>query len=320
MPQPHLTNELISVNIVTWNSETFIKPCLESVLSQTYKNCRILVIDNASTDQTNEIVKGYRSSLRYIQLDRNTGFSHAHNIGFAEARGDYILVMNPDVILTPTYLEKAIEVMKSDLRVGAIGGKLYRGNGQEPSGAIDSTGIRFHPFKRVFSDCVSDDQEQREVFGVSGACALYRREVLEDTKTGSEYFDEDFFAYYEDVDLAWRARSLGWKAICVPEAVAYHYRTAAQKDTSKLVKDLIFRNRYFVLIKNDSLFDLLRVLPIFLLFEFLRHGKFLLTSPLQLLQWKEIAKQWPKMLEKRRMIQQKKRSLPSKTASTPAQG
>lgn len=132
-----MKQEPVSIQIVTWNSEAVIRPCLESVLSQTYKNCRILVIDNASTDQTNEIVKGYRSSLRYIPLERNTGFSHAHNIGFAEAQSDYILVMNPDVILTPIYLEKVIEVMRSDSRIGTIGGKLYRWN-SGPSGSSRS--------------------------------------------------------------------------------------------------------------------------------------------------------------------------------------
>lgn len=305
MPQPEHSTELISINIVTWNSEAVIKPCLESVLNQTYKNCRILVIDNASTDQTNKIVEGYRSSLRYIQLDRNTGFSHAHNIGFAEARSDYILVMNPDVILTPPYLEKAMEVMRSDSRIGAIGGKLYRWN-DGPSGTIDSTGIRFHPFKRVFSDCTSDDQGQREVFGVTGACALYRRKMLEDVKVGHEIFDEALFAYFEDVDLAWRARALGWKSILEPQAIAYHCRYAARKDASPRVQSLIFRNRYLVLIKNDSFGDILKVLPIFLLLEFLRVGKYLLTTPRLLLQWAEVIKYIPEILKKRKLIQQKR--------------
>jgi len=300
-----MKEEFVSIQIVTWNSEGFIQPCLESILNQSYKNFRVLVLDNASTDRTQEIIQRYSSRLDYIPLRNNTGFSHGHNVGFSLAKAEYILVMNPDVILTPTYLEKIMEAIQSDPRVGAAGGKLYRWNGHQTSTSIDSMGIQFHPYKRVFSDCTLDGTKPREVFGISGACALYRRRMLEDVKLGNEYFDEDFFAYFEDVDLAWHARSLGWKAMVIPDAVAYHYRHAAQQGVFQFVRNLGFRNRYFVLIKNDSLKDIFKVLPIFILFEFLRHVKLFFTSPRLLLQWAVILKYIPRMLKKRRLIQQK---------------
>lgn len=296
---------LVSIQIVTWNSEAFIEKCLAAVFTQSYKTYQVLVLDNASTDRTREVIQTYGSAVAYIPFHHNTGFSHAHNVGFALAQGNYILVMNPDVILTPTYLEKVLAGMQANTRTGAVAGKLYRWPQHSPP-PIDSTGIQLHRYKRVFSDSTVDLQEPREIFGVTGACALYNRQMLEEVKIGNEYFDEDFFAYYEDVDLAWRARRLGWKAVCVPDAVAYHRRGAAQIGVPLSVRRLMFRNRYFVLLKNDTCTDVARVLPVFLLFESLRHLKLLVTVPRLLLQWPVIIQYLPVMLRKRRLIREKR--------------
>jgi GT2 family glycosyltransferase len=301
---PH-HQELVSIQIVTWNSEAFIDKCLAAVFKQSYTTLQVLVLDNASTDRTEQIVQSYGSAVAYVRFDHNTGFSQAHNIGFSLAKGNYILVMNPDVLLTPTYVEKVVAAMRAAAHIGAVAGKLYRWPQYGVPTPIDSTGIQFHRYKRVFDDSTIDVQELREIFGVTGACALYNRQMLEAVKIKNEYFDEDFFAYYEDVDLAWRARRLGWKSLCVPDAIAYHHRGAAQTAVPLAVRRLIFRNRYLVLLKNDSFTDVAKVLPVFLLFEGLRHLKVLVTLPSLLLQWPIIVKYLPVMLRKRRLMREK---------------
>jgi len=178
---------------------------------------------------------------------------------------DYVLVLNPDVILDPRFLEILIREMDSDAKAGSATGKLLR-QSEAASPArrssdkkiLDTTGIYMTPSQRHFDrgsgelDIGLYDKAEY-VFGASGAAALYRHAMLEDIRQGNEYFDESFFAYREDVDLAWRAQWRGWRCLYIPEAKGYHARRVLPENRSSLPAAInlhSFKNRFLLRIKN----------------------------------------------------------------------
>ncbi|HEB01509.1 MAG TPA: glycosyltransferase family 2 protein [Candidatus Portnoybacteria bacterium] len=218
-------NKLVSINILTYNGQDLIKPCLKSVLEQTYPNLEILIIDNASSDGSVGYLKKNYPQLRLIENKKNLGFSVGHNMAIKKSRGEFILCLNQDVVLDRDFIKKALAVFKEDKKIGAVQGKLLRSQ----TGIIDTTGLIIFRNRRIISRGQGKEdrgqyEKKEEIFGVDGAAPIYRRSALEDIKINSEYFDEDFFLYKEDVDLAWRMRLAGWKSVYQPEAVGYHLR------------------------------------------------------------------------------------------------
>jgi GT2 family glycosyltransferase len=256
----------VLVSIVTYNSGPYLKSCIESLRSQTFRDFSIALWDNASTDETLEILEGYRPRLDFVHVSEiNVGFCAAHNRLIDSARSEYVLVLNPDVILDPRFIEMMVREINLDPAAGSATGKLLR-QAETASPArrssdkkiLDTTGIYMTPNQRHF-DRGSDEldiglYDAREyVFGASGAAALYRREMLEDIRDGSEYFDERFFAYREDVDLAWRAQWRGWRCLYVPEAKGYHARRVLPGNRRTLPDSINMhsvKNRFLLRIKN----------------------------------------------------------------------
>lgn len=276
----------ISIQIVTLNSQRYLKQCLDSVFDQNYKDFSVLIIDNASNDNGVRFIKENYPHTEtkgpfFLQNVKNLGFSRAHNQGINLTKSELILIMNPDVILEPDFLENLVKVMEKDTRAGSAGGKLLKIKFGDPeidektkTNIIDSTGLKVLKSRR-FIDRGEGEEDKKQydkkvnVFGISGACALYRRSALEDIKfpllkgqtlksskqDKGEYFDEDFFAYKEDADLAWRLQLRGWKSVYAPKARAYHFRIGASSgrrfSQSRLVNYLSFRNHLWVLLKNS---------------------------------------------------------------------
>ena len=256
----------VLVSIVTYNSGPYLRACMESLRAQTYRDFSISLWDNASTDDTPAIIADYRDHLNAIHFSSsNLGFCAAHNRLIASEAGDYVLVLNPDVILDPHFLEILVREMDSDPSAGSATGKLLRQSEavspvrrSSDKKVLDTTGIYMTPSQRHFDRGSGELDvglyDTREyVFGASGAAALYRRSMLEDIREGSEYFDESFFAYREDADLAWRAQWRGWRCLYIPEAKGYHARRVLPENRSTL-PDAInmhsFKNRFLLRIKN----------------------------------------------------------------------
>ena len=246
----------VLISIVTYNSARHLEACLESLRQQTYRNSRIAVWDNASTDETRSILERQRDFICSIHFsDRNVGFCAAHNRLIASAECDYVLVLNPDVYLTPLFLEKMIGWMERDPSAGSATGKLYR---NRDGRILDTAGIYFTPSQRHLDRGSNEvDMGQYEtaeyVFGASGAAALYKRVMLDEIRDGREFFDESFFAYREDADLAWRAQWMGWRCLYIPEAVGYHARRVLPANRSALPGSInmhSFKNRFLLRIKN----------------------------------------------------------------------
>ena len=250
----------VLISIVAYNSDPCLHSCLESLEAQTFRGFRIAIWDNASTDATRAIIENSRERMGFIHYSNlNLGFCAAHNHLIRSAESDYVLVLNPDVVLEAAFLERMVAWMDRDQSAGSATGKLLRPlNSSGPGAMLDSTGVYFTPSQRHF-DRGSDQrdagqyQKPEYVFGASGAAAFYRRRMLEDVREGTEYFDESFFTYREDADLAWRAQWMGWRCLYVPEAVAYHERRVLPRKRSEL-PDAInmhsFKNRFLLRVKN----------------------------------------------------------------------
>lgn len=258
--QPHCK---VSISLVTWHSREYLPECLESISKQTFTDYSIIVVDNASNDGSVEYIQKNYPQIKIIQNKKNHGYSKAHNQAIQTTKSDYVLCLNPDIILTSDYLAKLVGKMEDNQRIGSIAGKLYRLEGpadlnkQPDSVTIDSTGLQIFKSRKVVNrgegaiDKGQFDQPQ-DVFGHSGALVLYRRQALVDCAVEDEYFDEDFFAYKEDVDLAWRLSLRNWRISYEPAAIAWHKRRRqAKQRKNKKVNYYSYRNHLWLLVKNE---------------------------------------------------------------------
>ncbi len=256
-------NDVVSVTIVTYNSGRFIKRCLESVLAQKYPHKEIVVIDNASTDGTVDLLEAFEDRCRIYYNDENVGFAAAQNQAIAASSGDWVLTLNPDVLLLPNFIQALVDAGHLDSRIGTVCGKLLTMTPQFEIPAqpvVDSTGIYFNPMLRHL------DRGSREVdnghylryeyvFGATAAAALYRRTMIDDVSIDGEFFDADFFVYREDADVAWRAQLMGWKCLYAPYARGYHVRKVLPGNRRALPPEINMhsvKNRFLMRIKNIS--------------------------------------------------------------------
>jgi GT2 family glycosyltransferase len=256
-------NDLVSITIVTYNSGRFIKRCLESILDQTYPFKEIIVVDNSSTDGTTDILEPFEDRCRIIYNEDNIGFAAAQNQAMGISDSDWVLTLNPDVLLLPDFITALVHAGNLDPRIGTVCGKLLTmsaGFDFPEKPVVDSTGIFFTPTLRHLDrgSLEYDNGHYRQyeyVFGATAAAALYRREMIEDISLDGEFFDSDFFVYREDADVAWRSQLLGWKCLYAPYARGYHVRKALPGNRRALPPEINMhsvKNRFLLRIKNIS--------------------------------------------------------------------
>jgi GT2 family glycosyltransferase len=253
--------DLVSVTIVTYNSGRFIKRCLESVLEQKYPQLEVVVVDNASTDGTVDILEPFAGRCRLYYNDENLGFAAAQNQAIALAQGEFILTLNPDVLMLPNFIQALVEAAYMDPKAGTVCGKLLSilSNFDLPDRQlVDSTGIYFTPMLRHL-DRGSQEVDNGHflnfeyVFGATAAAALYRRAMIDDISIQGEFFDPDFFVYREDADVAWRAQLMGWRCLYTPMARGYHVRNVLPGNRRALppvINMHSVKNRFLLRIKN----------------------------------------------------------------------
>jgi GT2 family glycosyltransferase len=255
------SNDFVSVTIVTYNSGRFIKRCLESVLAQKYAPRAIVVIDNASTDGTCDILEQFEDRCRIVYNDENIGFAAAQNQAILMTSGTWVLTLNPDMLLLPNFIQSLVDAGQMHPRIGTVCGKLLAilANFDLPEKPlVDSTGIYFTPtlrhLDRGSQEVDNGHYLQHEyVFGATAAAALYRREMIEDVSIDNEFFDPDFFVYREDADVAWRAQLFGWRCIYTPHARGYHVRNVLPGNRRALppvINMHSVKNRFLMRMKN----------------------------------------------------------------------
>jgi len=242
------TSPLVSIIIVNYNGEKFLKKCLSSIKRQTYSDFEIIIVDNGSTDGSVKFVKReYLGSVRLIENSQNLGFGKGNNQGIMISKGEYVALLNNDTEVEPNWLSELVKVAQSDKRIGMCASKIILGDNQAQ---IDAAGHLIYPdgLNRGRGHREKDVGQydiKEEVLFPSACAAIYSRDMLDEIGL----FDEDFFAYGDDTDIGIRARLMGWKCIYVPTAVVYHYHSATLGNYAPLKAYLVERNRVWVLLK-----------------------------------------------------------------------
>ncbi len=348
---------MVSITIVTWNSAPYLDECFAALALLDYPDFEVIIIDNASDDETRALLQQVETKWRVIYNDRNVGFAAGQNQAIRASHGEWVLCLNPDVVLSPDFVTQLVAAGIAHPDAGSLCGKLLRwdpssrgveqpfrvasssgkkagraltsetsepdrslsSSGREPKGSlypgldgtpegvplqtnsepdrtprsgtsepdpnslgssrgtegplcpntdadprktniIDSTGIYFTPNMRHLdrgAEEIDHGQYDRVqyVFGASGAAAFFRRDFIEAVSVEGEFFDEDFFAFREDGDLAWRAQVMGWKCLYTPTAVAWHVRRVTperRKDLPLVINWHSAKNRFLMRGKNAS--------------------------------------------------------------------
>jgi GT2 family glycosyltransferase len=261
----------VTAVVVTYDSAQHVVACLAALLAQDHP-LDVIVVDNASRDRSLQLAESIAAErpdrVTVLPMATNIGFAGAVNHAIARSDAHAVLLCNPDARLAPDHVRHLEAALAADPGVGSVQGTLWRPRRVGRPAQIDSTGHRAF-VTRLFGNRDEDATAPSpggEVWGVTGAAALHRRAMLDDVAVPRddgtpEWLDETLFAYYDDVDVDWRARLRGWRALHVPEATAVHERGGSGARRTPLVEELNAANRLLVVAKLDDRGTLLRALP-----------------------------------------------------------
>jgi len=262
---------MLSVVILTYNSQKYIQACLDSVFRQGVQDMEVVVVDNASADKTRKIIKARYPRVKLIENPENLGASKARNQGIECSSGDWILVLDSDGVLEDGFIEKFYLAQKGFSEgVGMVQPNVLNTDGK----TIYSQGICLSALRRFRDLNQGKPKEtigpsQKKIIGPCSAAAFYRRSMLDKLKERTGYFDERFFFLVEDVDLAWRAHRAGWKAVFCPQMVCAHAGNSSGTN-KKFRQYLCYRNRHWMIAKNEGFFFFFLVYALSLPYELFR--------------------------------------------------
>lgn len=320
----------VSVIIANWNGKEHLVGCLHSLSLQTYKEFEIIVVDNGSSDDSVEFIEKNYPEVAVIKLKENTGFAFANNVGIKkvlENKGiEFVITLNNDTTPESDYIEEMVACARRHPEAGSIQPKVINYFDQK---IIDSTGILIYKDMSAINRGQKEFdagqyEEEEEIFGASASASLYARNALESAQLfPGEFFDNMHFAYYEDVDLAWRLRLFGFSSFYAPMAKVLHVHSATGKNFSPFKAFHIHRNQYYNMIKNLPFLPMIRAF----LFMPVRYG-LLISSVLikkgpsselsqnkekkgiigiVLKSWIDVLKNISELLKKRRIVQKNKK-------------
>ena len=238
----------VTIVIPNYNGKHFMEPCLSSLSEQTYKDFHILVVDNASSDGSIEYMEENYPDIELIKLQKNYGFSKAVNIGIQHSRTPYVILLNNDTTVDTRYVEEMVKAIEKSSKIFSVSSKMIQMYHPE---LIDSAGDLYTLLGwGVCRGCgrpVSNYTKYDEIFTACAGAAIYRRSVFDEIG----YFDENHFAYLEDIDIGYRARIYGYYNMYCPTALVYHVGsgTSGSKYNSFKVK-LAARNNLYLNYKN----------------------------------------------------------------------
>ncbi len=246
----------VAVVILNWNGEKLLEEFLPSVMQTQYDNLEIWIADNASSDNSKKVAQQY-NSLKWLQLDKNYGFTGGYNRALAKINADYFVLLNSDVEVTPNWIKPIIDLMESDKTIGACQPKIlaykqkthfeYAG---ASGGYLDVYGFPFCR-GRIFETCEKDKNQyntQQSVFWASGAAMFVQANLY----LKMQGLDEAYFAHMEEIDFCWRIKRAGYKVMVCPQSVVYHLGGATLNKTNPKKTYLNFRNNLIMLAKNAN--------------------------------------------------------------------
>jgi len=327
----------LSVHLVTWNGAKYIPYLFDSLRKQTFLDWKLIIWDNNSEDKTVELIKNELNTSSFsseiIENKENIGFSGGHNELFKKCNTDYFLLLNQDMYLEPDCLEKMVKFLDNQIDTAVISPRLMRWLFSEVeagrlensfSDYVDSLGLKICRNRRVvelnnqenWSTSVLRHKSDLEVFGVSGALPMFRKKLVDNVKfADGNIFDPLFHIYKEDVDLAWRLRIAGYKAVVILDAIAFHDRTGAgprelddrsarinKKKQSFWIRYHSYKNQLIMLMRNEDLENFKLDFPWILWYEIKKFFYFLLFDRKVLKGLGEIWRNREKIKEQRTKI------------------
>ena len=256
---------VVTVVIPSWNGRHLLCPCLQAVKRQSFTDYEVVVVDNGSIDGTASWLEKECPWVRVIRTSKNIGFAAAVNLGISESHSRYVATLNNDTEVAPGWLAALVEVAENDHQVGMCASTmLFADRPQMINSAgisVDRVGIAWDRLGGAEFD--NEESKLMEVFGACAGAALYRRAMLDSIGC----FDVDFFAYLEDVDLAWRARAAGWDCVYVPQARVLHRHSATGGEGSPFKSFHLGRNKVWLIVKNYPFRELYGYVPLILIYD-----------------------------------------------------
>lgn len=328
----------ISVVIVSYNSEKFLEKNLRSLVHQTVQFNRIVVVDNDSSDDSLKIIRSFREEtdiIHIIPLSHNCGYAGAANIGIEHiyshpgSSSHLVLVANSDIILDENFNARVTEKFREDTDISMLSPLILRFDEKTVDSAGQACSITLHPSETGFNQPVDAvDIEEKRVFSVCGAATVFNQHALEQLKIEGEYYDEDFFMFWEDFDIGWRANLLGLKTLFYPGAVVYHFRSGTLKKNffsrfslalarPSIIKYHLIKNRYLTLIKNFRFKKNYRSIPFIFLKDIVWVTLLTISSPKIIIPLMKSGKYIKRAIRKRKQIRERirLRSMAAKTHS-----
>ncbi len=296
----------VSVIIVNWNGKQFIADCLDALKKQTYSHFSTVLVDNASSDGSLDLVQNEYPDIKTIALRENLGFATANNIAIQSIDTEYVALINPDTVPDSCWLENLLKSLDDYPEAGFAASKMLL---YDRPNLIDRAGDAYTTAATALlngrGQASEKFSETKRVFGACAGAALYRKRMLDDIGL----FDEDFFLLYEDVDLSFRAQLRGYTCLYVPDAIVYHKASGSIGNDTPTSVYYSHRNLEWVyihnmpgsLIKKTMLNHLIYNMASFLFFVAKGRGKSFINAIWDALRGVKRA------LEKRRRIQAHKK-------------
>jgi len=273
----------IAVVILNWNGEKILGKFLPSVVKYSKKIADIIIIDNASTDNSVAFLKNNYPTIKIIQLEKNHGFAGGYNLGLQEVKHDYYILLNSDVEVTENWIDPVIEVFSLDESIIACQPKIRAYNNKEyfeyagaAGGYMDKYGYPFCK-GRIFNTLEKDENQYNdieEIFWASGACLFIKSEAYHNAGG----FDEFFFAHMEEIDLCWRLKNQGYKIMYCPNSTVFHLGGGTLSKINPKKTFLNFRNSLLAIHKNLPKNIRFKTIFIRLIFDGIAVARFLVSG------------------------------------------
>lgn len=244
----------VTVIIPNYNGRKYIHECLDSLRLQNFKDFKIIVVDNASTDGSVEVIEEDYEEVTLIKNDENYGFSQAINKGIKVAETEFVILLNNDAMCEYNFIEELVKGIQKSDQIFSCAARMIQYNDRKK---LDNTGDYYTVFgwayQRGQDESIKKYKKAGRVFSACAGAAIYRRELFDEIG----YFDEQHFAYLEDVDLGFRANIVGYKNYYLPKAVVYHIGSASSGERYNPFKvKLAARNSVYLYYKNLPSFQL----------------------------------------------------------------